>query len=86
MAACGLQPGRKGSIPGHNGFGDTRYSRNSTSIGIPNDKSKYDFQTIFKQLDKNKFFRIECLLKYENLKLKTSFRPSINSDASHNHN
>ena len=48
MAACGLQPGRKGSIPGHNGFGDTRYSRNSTSIGIPNDKSKYAFQTIFK--------------------------------------
>ena len=53
MAACGLQPGRKGSIPGHNGFGDTRYSRNSTSIGIPNDKSKYDFQTIFKELNKN---------------------------------
>ena len=41
MAACGLQPGRKGSIPGHNGFGDTRYSRNSTSIGIHNDKSKF---------------------------------------------
>ena len=57
MAACGLQPGRKGSIPGHNGFGDTRYSRNSTSIGIPNDKSKYDFPTIFKKLDKNKFKR-----------------------------
>ena len=42
MAACGLQPGRKGSIPGHNGFGDTRYSRNSTSIGIHNDKSMFE--------------------------------------------
>ena len=55
MAACGLQPGRKGSIPGHNGFGDTRYSRNSTSIGIPNDKSKCDLQIVFKQLNNNEY-------------------------------
>jgi len=41
MAACGLQPGRKGSMPAHNGLGDSRYSRNSASIGIYNDKSKY---------------------------------------------
>ena len=41
MAACGLQPGRKGSIPGHTGFGETRYSRNSTSIGLHNDKSEH---------------------------------------------
>ena len=40
MAACGLQPGRKGSVPGHNGLGDSRYSRNSTAMGMYNDKCK----------------------------------------------
>ena len=40
MAACGLQPGRKGSGTCHGALGDTRYSRNSASIGMYNAKSK----------------------------------------------
>ena len=40
MAACGLQPGRKGSGTGRTSMGDARYSRSSTTMGMYNNKSK----------------------------------------------
>ena len=40
MAACGLQPGRKGSGAGRTSMGDARYSRSSTTMGMYNNKGK----------------------------------------------
>ena len=40
MAACGLQPGRKGSGTGRTSMGDARYSRSSTTMGMYNNKGK----------------------------------------------
>ena len=40
MAACGLQPGRKGSGTGRTSMGDARYSRSSATMGMYNYKGK----------------------------------------------
>ena len=48
MAACGLQPGRKGSGCGLGGPGGTRFSRNSASMGVHNNRS--EFQSEFEYI------------------------------------
>ena len=65
MAACGLQPGRKGSGAGRTSMGDARYSRSSTTMGMYNNKGKrmylYICSTYCNVQDLVPLFMVACI-------------------------